>query len=160
MKQGVGMLATSWVGGHDPDFWNTGSTLPDGFEEHPVNSFWAERFLRYEDDPTSGPVRGTNIKSSPSTSKRTPEDDRKARVVTEGTQGYFFPYGGGTKMCPGRFFAKQQLMSAVAVALRAYEIELVDPEAAAKIGPNMDYFPFGTIPPKGKIPARIRRRKL
>ncbi|KAL6916309.1 hypothetical protein FSST1_007804 [Fusarium sambucinum] len=160
MKQGVGMLSTSWVGGHDPDFWNTGSTLPDGSDEHPVNKFWAERFLKYEDDPTSGPVRSADVKPSPETSRRTPEDDRKARVVTEGTQGYFYPYGGGTKMCPGRFFAKQQLMASVAVALRAYEIELIDPEAAAKIGPNMDYFPFGTIPPKGKVPARIRRRQL
>jgi cytochrome P450 len=160
IKQGVGMLSTSWVGGHDPDFWNTGSTLPDGSEEHPVDTFWAERFLRYEDDPTGGPVRSTNFRPSTGTRKRTPEDDRKASIVTEGTQGYFFPYGGGTKMCPGRFFAKQKLMASVALALRAYEIELVDPEGAAKVGPNMDYFPFGTIPPKGKVPARIRRRRL
>ncbi|KAM0370836.1 hypothetical protein ACHAO7_009724 [Fusarium culmorum] len=160
MKQDVGMLSTSWFGGHDPDFWNTGSTLPDGSEEHPVDTFWAERFLKYEDDPTGGPVRNTNIKPSTRTSKRTTEDDRKASVVTEGTQGYFYPYGGGTKMCPGRFFAKQKLMAGVALSLRAYEIELVDPVAAAKIGPNMDYFPFGTIPPKGKVPARIRRRNL
>ncbi|KAM0402670.1 hypothetical protein ACHAPZ_005614 [Fusarium culmorum] len=160
MKQDVGMLSTSWFGGHDPDFWNTGSTLPDGSEEHPVDTFWAERFLKYEDDPTGGPVRNTNVKPSTRTSKRTTEDDRKASVVTEGTQGYFYPYGGGTKMCPGRFFAKQKLMAGVALSLRAYEIELVDPVAAAKIGPNMDYFPFGTIPPKGKVPARIRRRNL
>ncbi|RGP80721.1 7-alpha-hydroxycholest-4-en-3-one 12-alpha-hydroxylase [Fusarium longipes] len=160
IKQGVNMLSTSWYGGRDPDFWNTGSTLPDGSDEHPVNSFWAERFLKYDDDPASGPVRRTEIKTAPRNTKRTPEDDKNARVVTEGTQGYFYPYGGGTKMCPGRFFSKQQLMSGVAVALRAYEIELINPEAAAKVGPNMDYFPFGTIPPKGKVPARIRRRRL
>lgn len=57
LKQGVGMLSTSWTGGHDPDFWNTGGVLSDGSNEHPVESFWAERFLKYEDDPTSGPVR-------------------------------------------------------------------------------------------------------
>ncbi|KAM5349734.1 hypothetical protein ACJ41O_006239 [Fusarium nematophilum] len=162
MKQGVGMLSTSWTGGHDADFWNVGQTMPNGSVEHPVDSFWAERFLRYQDDPTSGPVRKAGVKftTSGKTPKRTPEDDRNARVVTEGTQGYWYPYGGGTKMCPGRFFAKQELMAGVAVALRAFEIELLDHEAAAKVGPNMDYFPFGTIPPKGKIAARIRRRKL
>ncbi|KAF4969796.1 hypothetical protein FSARC_3021 [Fusarium sarcochroum] len=162
LKQGVGMLSTSWVGGHDPDFWNTGHTLPNGSEEHPVNSFWAERFLKYEDDPTSGPIRTLPTKATTSEKilKRTPEDDRKAHVITEGTQGYWYPYGGGTKMCPGRFFAKQKLMASVALTLRAYEIELMDPEAASKVGPNMDYFPFGTIPPKGKVAARFRRRKL
>jgi cytochrome P450 len=157
-KQGVGMLSSSWVGGHDPDFWNTGHVQPDGIEEHPVESFWAERFLIYENDPASGPVRPTASAEKPT--KRTSEDDHKARSTIDGTQGYWYPYGGGTKMCPGRFFAKQELMAGVAVALRAFDIELVDPEAASKVGPNMDYFPFGTIPPRGKVAARIRRRKL
>ncbi|KAF5023410.1 hypothetical protein F66182_4510 [Fusarium sp. NRRL 66182] len=158
MKQGVTMLSTSWFAGRDRDFWNTGCVLPDGSDEHPVDAFWAERFLKYENDSTGGPIRQGSIQSA--SSKRKPEDDRKALVITDGTQGYWYPYGGGTKMCPGRFFAKQKLMVGVAVALRAYEIELVDPEAASKIRPNMDYFPFGSIPPKGKIAARIRRRKL
>ncbi|RKK83075.1 hypothetical protein BFJ63_vAg12946 [Fusarium oxysporum f. sp. narcissi] len=158
LKKGVGMLSSSWVGGHDPDFWNTGHVQPGGVEEHPVESFWAERFLVYENDPASGPVRPTTSAEKPA--KRTSEDDRKARSTIDGTQGYWYPYGGGTKMCPGRFFAKQELIAAVAVALRAFDIELVDPEAASKVRPNMDYFPFGTIPPKGKVAARIRRRKL
>ncbi|KAM0081036.1 hypothetical protein ACKRZS_006802 [Fusarium odoratissimum] len=157
-KKGVGMLSSSWVGGHDPDFWNTGHVQPGGVEEHPVESFWAERFLVYENDPASGPVRP--IASAEKPAKRTSEDDRKARSTIDGTQGYWYPYGGGTKMCPGRFFAKQELIAAVAVALHAFDIELVDPEAASKVRPNMDYFPFGTIPPKGKVAARIRRRKL
>ncbi|KAM0321290.1 hypothetical protein ACHAPQ_009513 [Fusarium lateritium] len=160
LRQGVGMLSTSWTGGHDPDFWNTGRVLPDGTDAHPVDSFWAERFLKYDDDPASGPVRQDVKATADNPVQRTPEDDRNARAVLDGTQGYWYPYGGGSKMCPGRFFAKQELMAGVAVALRAYEIELVDPAAASKIGPNMDYFPFGTIPPKGKVAARIRRRKL
>lgn len=160
LKQGVTMLSTSWIGGHDPKFWNTGREFPDGSVEHPVGSFWAERFLQYPDDPSSGPVRNPSVKSPPRTKRRTPEDDRNAQVVTEGTQGYWYPYGGGTKMCPGRFFATQELKVGVAIMLRAYDIELLDHEAASKIGPNMDYFPFGTIPPNGKVAARIRRRKL
>ncbi|KAK7432021.1 hypothetical protein QQZ08_001311 [Neonectria magnoliae] len=162
LQKGVGMLSTSWVGGHDQDFWNTGHVLPDGSAEHPVDSFWAERFLQYKDEPTTGPIRKSSTTSAipGKTPERAAEDDRNARVVTEGLQAYWYPYGGGTKMCPGRFFAKQELMAGVAVVLRAFEIELVDPKAAGQTVPNMDYFPFGTIPPKGKIAARIRRRKL
>lgn len=157
-KQGVGMLSSSWVGGHDPDFWNIGHVKPGGTEEHPVESFWAERFLVYQNDPTSGPVRPATSADKPT--KRSSGDDRKARSTLDGTQGYWYPYGGGTRMCPGRFFAKQELIAAAAVALRAFDIELVDPEAASKVRPNMDYFPFGTIPPKGKVAVRMRRRKV
>ncbi|KAJ4189119.1 hypothetical protein NW755_005940 [Fusarium falciforme] len=160
LKQGVTMLSTSWIGGHDTKFWNTGREFPDGSVERPVDSFWAERFLQYQDDPSSGPVRNPSVKAPFKTKRRTPEDDRNAQVVTDGTQGYWYPYGGGTKMCPGRFFATQELKVGLAIMLRAYDIELLDHEAAAKIGPNMDYFPFGTIPPNGKVAARIRRRKL
>ncbi|KAF4442461.1 7-alpha-hydroxycholest-4-en-3-one 12-alpha-hydroxylase [Fusarium austroafricanum] len=152
LKQGVTMLSSSWVGGHDRDFWNVGHVQCDGSPEHPVETFWAERFLIYEDDPTSGPVRKNVSKNV----KRTSEDDRKARADVDGTQGYYYPYGGGKKMCPGRFFAKHELMDAVLIALRAYEIELVNIEAAKKIGPNMDYFPFGTIPPKGKVLVKVK----
>jgi hypothetical protein len=37
----------------DPNVWNT----RDG--EHPVNAFWADRFLVYPNDPRSGPKRKT-----------------------------------------------------------------------------------------------------
>ncbi|KAH7142831.1 cytochrome P450 [Dactylonectria estremocensis] len=162
MKQGVGMLSTSWMGGHDESFWNAGRVFADGSAEHPVDSFWAERFLQYRDDPTSGPIRKQDGKATTvqNPKKRTVEDDRNARVVTEGMQGHWYPYGGGTKMCPGRFFAKQELMAGVSVVLRAFEIELLDHSTASKVRPNMDYFPFGTIPPKGKVAVRIKRRKL
>lgn len=163
LKQGVTMLSTSWVGGRDPDFWNTGASLEDGSEEHPVDAFWAERFLQYNEDPSSGPIRSEgsrNMSRMDASRKKTPEDDRNAKLVTDGMQAYWYPYGGGTKMCPGRFFAKQELMAGVAVFLRAYEVQLVDPAAAAKVGPNMAYFPFGTIPPKEKVAVRIRRRRL
>lgn len=89
--------------------------------------------------------------------KHTVKDDQNARVVTEGMQGHWYLYGGGTKMYPGRFFAKQELMAGVSVVLRAFEIELLDHGAASRVQPNMAYFPFGTIPPKGKIGVRIER---
>ncbi|KAF5964371.1 Nacht ankyrin domain-containing protein [Fusarium coicis] len=51
------MLIPSWLAGLDDSFWNSGGTLPGGNPQHPVDSFWAERFLEYPNDPLSGPIR-------------------------------------------------------------------------------------------------------
>lgn len=76
---------------------------------------------------------------------KTVEDDKEAKAVTAGTQGYYFPYGGGTKICPGRHFAKQGMMSAVAVFLREFDVELIDKDAASRVGLDMSYFPCGLV---------------
>lgn len=68
----------------DPDIWNS----MDG--THPVNSFWAERFIVYRKDPQSGPV---NPKSSKlAVVKKT--DAEKPYFTTDGLYGAFIPYGG------------------------------------------------------------------
>ncbi|SPO02204.1 related to cytochrome p450 7a1 [Cephalotrichum gorgonifer] len=170
-RRGANIFALPWFGGRDAGFWNTGR---EG-DERPVARFWAERFLEYPEDPASGPVRdrerpevsgaaagatdgGEKVRPGPGRREKTSEDDARARVVTTGIQGHYYPYGGGVKICPGRFFAKQEIMVSVAVLLRACEIELVDPEGAEGIGEDMGRFPLGTLPPDGKIPFRIRRR--
>ncbi|KAL2255259.1 hypothetical protein VTK26DRAFT_3735 [Humicola hyalothermophila] len=162
------MLSISWYGGHDPHFWNTGRVLPDGKPEHPVDSFWAERFLEYPDDPASGPVRKSDpaIYRSPAaaTSKRpprTPADDKTAKPVahTSALHGYFYPFGGGSRICPGRHFAKQEMMAAVAIMLHEFEIELRDPALAQLVRPDMKVFPTGALGPDREVPVRIRRRQ-
>lgn len=35
----------------------------------------------------------------------------------------FFPYGGGNVMCSGRFFAKQEIMAAVALMVVKFDFE-------------------------------------
>jgi len=42
---------------------------------------------------------------------------------TDGLGGKYFPFGGGHYMCPGRTFAKQEVLGAVAVVLLGNEIE-------------------------------------
>ncbi|KAK0648898.1 cytochrome P450 [Cercophora newfieldiana] len=159
-ERGSTLIANNWFGSRALGFWNTGRDLDSGKPEHPVDSFWAERWLEYPDDPASGPLRKPDASLYRAATKpRTIEDDANAKVVTTGTAGYFFPYGGGTKICPGRFFAKQEMMSAVAVFLREFEFELVDKEAADRIELDMSYFPAGSLPPKGKTAVRIRRRE-
>ncbi|KAF7509612.1 hypothetical protein GJ744_007650 [Endocarpon pusillum] len=40
--------------------------------------------------------------------------------------GRYFPYGGGAHICPGRVFAKQEILAAVARVLVGFEFEFVD----------------------------------
>ncbi|KAK0727675.1 cytochrome P450, partial [Lasiosphaeria miniovina] len=161
------LIAFSWFGGHDATFWNAG---PGG--RYPVDAFWAERFLAYPDDPSSGPLLAATTATTTTTGseggedennikgrgERTVEDDRAATVVTAGTQGHWYPYGGGSTHCPGRFFAKQELIAALAVLLMNFDVEITDVGAAMAARCDRRYFPLGAMPPDGKIPARIRRR--
>jgi len=50
-------------------------------------------------------------------------------------------------------------MSSLAVFMNEFEVELVDKEAASRVGPNMGYFPTASLPPNSKIPVRVRRRE-
>jgi hypothetical protein len=50
----------------------------------------------------------------------------KMKFSTEGLTGKFFPFGGGHYMCPGRTFAKQEVLGAVAVFLLNFDIEIVE----------------------------------
>ncbi|KAL2194105.1 cytochrome P450 [Corynascus similis CBS 632.67] len=168
------MMSIVWFGAHDPDFWNTGRVGPDGKEEHPLDTFWAERFLEYPDDPISGPIRkqaersayDTHTTTSPpikekKNAARGPADDKTAKPVGHGPalQGYFYPYGGGSRICPGRHLAKQELLVAVAGMMREFEIELLDPASAHQARPDMKAFPAGALGPDRKLPVKIRRRK-
>jgi cytochrome P450 len=145
----------------DDTFWNSGY-LVNGKPEHPTNQFWAERFLEYPGDPLSGPIKkyeeGADIYNTPKPPARTPEDDARASLITHGLSSHYFPYGGGVKICPGRYFAKQLILAAVATFLRAFDMEYLDPKTAAETKPDFHYFMFGSLSPDRKNPIRIRAR--
>lgn len=50
----------------------------------------------------------------------------KMKFSTAGLTGKLFPFGGGHYMCPGRTFAKQEVLGAVAVLLLNFDIEFVE----------------------------------
>ncbi|KAL2353337.1 cytochrome P450 [Cryomyces antarcticus] len=151
--RGKMIVASHWHAARDKKIWNEGTDK----DPHPVDDFWAERFLVYPDDPESGPAKSTSTAAMP---KRERTGDQRPQPVftTDPVIGSFIPYGGGVKICPGRFFAKQEMLGTVALMLTVYDIELkLDGKA---VEPDMNYFPFGGVPPRGKIPARIRRRRV
>ena len=80
-----------------------------------------------------------------------------------GTNGKFFPFGGGRTICPGRVFAKQEALGALAMVLLRFEFDVlgfVDSD-----GKDTDAFPgFATAFPGsgglvagGSLKVRMRR---
>ncbi|KUI61982.1 Cholesterol 7-alpha-monooxygenase [Cytospora mali] len=132
----------------DSDFWNAG-TLAD---PHPVSDFWADRFLLYPNDPSSGPLKEPK--------RRTGNKDslvgEEPSFSLDGCTWNWVPFGGGRNLCPGRHFAKREIMLTAAIFLKAYDIELLTDTLP---GPDESVFGFGTMPPNAKVPCRIRRRQ-
>lgn len=104
-------------------------------------TFYAERFLKA--DPDTG----------------------KTSFTLTGTLGKFFPFGGGKTICPGRVFAKQEVLAAVALVLLNFEVEVkgfVDEK-----GRSTEKFPglrsafagSGVCVVGGDVRVKIKRRK-
>lgn len=162
IKPDVPIMTTNWLGGLDMSFWNTGRVLPDRTPEHPLDGFWAERFLEFSDDPLSGPIRKeqTHMPLPAERPERKDSQDRVVKLVTTGLQGHFFPFGGGTSRCPGESLAKQTILGSVATVLHAFTIELRDPVRAAETKSSHKNLPFGSHAFDRLVPIKIRERSL
>ncbi|KAI4227187.1 MAG: hypothetical protein LQ349_006761 [Xanthoria aureola] len=125
------------VSGHDaqmdPDVW----TPKDKPHRRPVHQFWPERFLVRPTAQSKGMAPDFSFK---------------------GLGNSWLPYGGGNRMCPGRHFAKQEMVSSLAMMLTLFDIEMVNPKG--KIPENdLVGYGFGALWPKQPMPVRLRRRK-
>ncbi|KAF7868555.1 hypothetical protein EAF04_005086 [Stromatinia cepivora] len=137
------ILASIWFAGHDKNVWNEGAN-----NEHDVENFWPERFILYPNNAHSGPRK-------PDSGKHPSEKITKPKLITDTVNGSWIPYGGGQQICPGRFYAKQEAIGSMAMFLSRFDVELIgnqNPE------PDFRYFSLGVLPPKGKFPARLRKR--
>ncbi|KAH8746781.1 cytochrome P450 [Diaporthe sp. PMI_573] len=153
------IMFTNWVGGLDESFWNTGPLLSGIKPAYPVETFWAERFLRYPDEPHGGPLRRSGVPERRNGS-RTVEDDRNAQLVTSGIQGHWFPFGGGSSRCPGEILAKKMILCSVATVMRSVEIQLIDPVAAANVGSHHRALPFfGSHAFNKAVPVIVSQRR-
>jgi len=82
-----------------------------------------------------------------------------------GTAGKLFPFGGGKTICPGRLFAKQEAMGAVAMILLRFEFD-VKGYVGADGKPSQSFPGFarafagsGGLVPGGDLKVEIRRRQ-
>lgn len=107
----------------------------------PANKFHAERFLKQ--DPESG----------------------KEIFSLGGTNGRLFPFGAGHEICPGRVFAKQMMMIAIATILLEYDVEplsFVDAcsqECDKFPGFEKEYAGAGVVKQDGDLKVGLKRRK-
>ena len=109
-------------------------------ERAPCEDFYAERFL------SKDPVTGREVFS------------------LSGTNGKFFPFGGGKTICPGRVFAKQEAIGALAMVLMKFDFDVKGFVDADK--KETDAFPgfakafagSGALVPGGDFRVKIRRR--
>jgi cytochrome P450 len=126
------MLISSYNAQMDPQVWSR----KDNPHSRPVNEFCAERFLELPKESTAPSNPGFSLK---------------------GRANAWIPYGGGARMCPGRHFAKQEMISSLAIMLTLFDIEVVDPSNGIPAN-DMAGFGFGALCPKGAMPVRMRRR--
>ena len=177
IPEGKLIAVDSRVAHMNHEVWNTGSKVsaPKHSDEdedregsHPLSRFWAERFLEYPSEPTSGPLslrfRATKPRLSASSTFQLPpshlmrSSPNSPNFTMEGLSGAWLPFGGGSRQCPGKNFAKMEIILSIAEILGNLEIELTADEGKGYATPDMKYYGLGTFPPKGKVRARIRRR--
>ncbi|KAI0110918.1 putative cytochrome P450 [Nemania sp. FL0031] len=109
-----------------------------GTAEHPASEFWAERHIKHD-----------------SAGNRT--------YSLAGNNTSFFPFGGGANICPGRQFAKSEILTTVALVVTRLEVELqgwIATDGKASDRPaqsDLKYCGAGAMPPDRDMRVRWRR---
>jgi len=109
-------------------------------EKYPVKEFYPERFLIFDE-------KGSTPKFS-----------------VGGAGGKMFPYGGGIHLCPGRHFAKQEIMVAIALMILRFDFEMLGyvkmDGTRSDRGPRLDeeFAGSGVMPPDRDMRVRLRKR--
>ncbi len=124
----------------DATQWSTGLN-----NEHPIDQFWIGRFLKYPPKGVHGDKQPQDAASSPTFSTRELE-------------GSWIPYGGGPRQCPGRHFAKRQILLTTALMVSLFDCEILGEGKHVQEDITLKGFGGGVSHPAGKVPVRIRRR--
>ncbi|KAK3291992.1 cytochrome P450 [Chaetomium fimeti] len=99
LPKGSILQAPTEVGHLSEAVWST--------QEHPASEFWAHR----------------HVKETETRDEMTGQVSKRLKFSLAGRSGSFFPFGGGTGMCPGRNFAKPEVLLAVAMIVSSFEVD-------------------------------------
>jgi cytochrome P450 len=146
VPKNVPIMMVSSMPAMNKDAW---AAVRPGSVAKPLEEFWAERFL------IDGGDHDSTDRTSDGALKTT-----GSRFSMDGVQSSWVPFGGGQFMCPGRHFAKVEIISTLTAFLNMYECEFSDPAGLHKVKPEPRRRLLGSLPPAGKVPVRIRRRIL
>lgn len=171
VPQKTAIAISTYHAHRNQESWNANTTK----KPHSLDEFWAERFLVYpgnsntplksssknNNDATPSNMKNETITSSPSSipvaAKLNENSKASPQFSTKGLAGAWIPYGGGQNMCPGRHFAKQEVLVTFASILTSFDVQLID-----DLPPKVDWsgFGLGMLAPAGKgIRFRIKRRR-
>lgn len=116
----------------------------------PLSQFQAERFL-VQKGASSG-------NETPRECEKETKESQELRFSLDGLAGLWLPYGGGQRMCPGRHFAKAEVLSTFALLFTHFDLELGDRVNTSAISPDLRWVPTGALPPASNVPFRIKRK--
>ncbi|KAF2197033.1 cytochrome P450, partial [Delitschia confertaspora ATCC 74209] len=122
----------------------------------PLDEFHAERFLIHPKTHDREREKKKKVGISDNIAPKTNLDDR-LQFSLDGLAGCWIPYGGGQRMCPGRHFAKNEILGTFALLCTKYDIELQDMDTG-KVQSDFGWYPVGSLPPVCKVPFRIRMK--
>ena len=155
------VVVSSAMAHMDKRNWNLGV-----MEEHPVDTFWAERFLSHSDNthrsPSVSSINNTHCTfSSPASTRPSSEvsdaSPPKSRFSLNGYSGAWVPFGGGIHQCPGRHWVKLQMLLSFAIISAAFDIEFLDGEKKLRV--DIAKYGLGALQPAEKARFRIKRKK-
>lgn len=140
VKAGSLLMLPTYPAHSDPTAWSSSA-----FPHHPApDVYYPYRFLTASPKATS---------------------DDKPTFTTSHTVGKYFPFGGGKTICPGRSFARQEILAAVAMTLLTFDFEFVS--FVDNKGCSTEKFPGlrDTLPgsavmvASGDVKVKVRRRR-
>lgn len=142
VKAGTPIVLFSRPSAMNEEVWTQAGRAPTV----PLSRFQAERFL---------------VATSSESQKPGEAASRVARggvsFSLDKLAGIWTPFGGGHWLCPGRHFAKNEILTTVALLYSRFEIQILG-DHIQDVQPDMWWFPVGGLPPNKKVPFRIRNR--
>ncbi|KAL8692082.1 MAG: hypothetical protein Q9218_002811 [Villophora microphyllina] len=143
--------------------WNTGAK-----GEHPVTSFWAERFLTQSTRPTltrsnsstdssKSISSGTDSGYASSSDALSPVPEPTKKFLLDRYKGAWIPFDGGMHQCPGRHWVKTQILLSFAMIIKAFDMEVLDQREELRV--DMGKYRLGALMPGERVRFRIRRRE-
>lgn len=120
VEEGAMLQAPSQLAHYDEEVW--------GESEHPASKFWAERHLQYVEktDESGSTTRQAEFNMAGRVGSYFPYGRQNPAFVKDGCDLIFVTAGGGISICPGRHFAKQEIIFTLGTLVARFDVEFVD----------------------------------
>ncbi|KAL8970733.1 MAG: hypothetical protein Q9183_001382 [Haloplaca sp. 2 TL-2023] len=155
------MVISSAMAHMDKRNWNVGTA-----NEHPVESFWPDRFLTDRETAASAPADDAVHRAHWESDTRPSAPPRTAssrlspgpKFSLNGYSGAWIPFGGGIHQCPGRHWVKLQMLLSLAMINDAFEIKLLG--GGQDVGVDTAKYGLGALQPSERVRFMIKRKAV